>query len=46
MGTNIKLVNDVIDHYDNTNESGILFMADFKKAFDSISWEFILYAKM
>ena len=42
MGTNLRLVNDIINHYDNINESGILFMADFKKAFDSISWKFIL----
>ena len=42
MGFNIRLVNDVIDHFDRVNEKGILFMADFKKAFDSLNWEFMI----
>ena len=36
MGTNIRLVSDIIDHYDRINEGGFLLMLDFKKAFDSI----------
>ena len=31
MGTNIRLVSDIIDHYDMANKSGILLMLDFKK---------------
>ena len=36
MGTNIRLVSDIIDHYDRINEGGFLLMLNFKKAFDSI----------
>ena len=36
MGTNIRLVNDVIDFFDMTDKNGILFMLDFTKAFDSL----------
>ena len=38
MSTNIRLVNDIIDYFDETGKSGLLFMADFKKAFDSLEW--------
>ena len=31
MGTNIRLVSDIINHYDMTNKSGILLMLDLKK---------------
>ena len=31
MGTNIRLVSDIIEHYDMTNKSGILLMLDFQK---------------
>ena len=42
MGHNIRLVNDVIDHYDQIGEEGMLFLADFKKAFDSLEWNFMI----
>ena len=42
MGTNIRLVSDIIDYYDMIDESGSLLMLDFKKAFDSIEWSFLL----
>ena len=42
MGTNIRLVNDVIDFFDMTDKNGILFMLDFTKAFDSLEWNFLL----
>ena len=42
MGTNIRLVSDIIDHYDRINEGGFLLMLDFKKAFDSIAWNFLI----
>ena len=42
MGTNIRLVSDIIDYFDMMNESGFLLMLDFKKAFDSIEWNFLL----
>ena len=31
MGTNIRLIGDVIDYYDMMNKSGILLMLDFQK---------------
>ena len=42
MGTNKRLVSDIIDYFDMMNESGFLLMLDFKKAFDSIEWNFPL----
>ena len=42
MGFNIRLVNDIIDHYDRVQKHGLLFMADFKKAFDSLNWDFMI----
>ena len=41
IGSNIRLVSDVIDYYDLTNKSGILLMLDFQKAFDTIEWRFL-----
>ena len=41
MGTNIRLVSDVIDYYDILNKSGILLMLDFQKTFDSLDWNFL-----
>ena len=40
--TNIRLVSDIINHYDRINEGGFLLMLDFKKAFDSIEWNFLI----
>ena len=42
MGTNIRLVSDIIDYFDMMIESGFLLMLDFKNAFDSIEWNFLL----
>ena len=42
IGTNIRLVSDIVDHYDRINEGGFLLMLDFKKAFDSIEWNFLI----
>ena len=44
MGTNIRLVGDIIDYYDMMNKSWILLMLDFQKAFDSVQWDFIITA--
>jgi hypothetical protein len=37
LGYNIRLVNGVIEYCDKNNESGILFMVDFQKAFDTLN---------
>ena len=44
MGTNIRLVSDIIEHFEMVNKSGILLMLDFKKAFDTIEWDFMFKA--
>ena len=41
MGTNIRLVSDVIVYCDLFNKSGILLMLDFTKAFDTLQWNFM-----
>lgn len=41
MGYNIRLVEDIIDYFDTTEKKGLLFMVDFKKAFDSLNWDFM-----
>ena len=41
MGTNIRLVSDVIAIYDLASKSGILSMLDFTKAFDTLQWDFM-----
>ena len=41
MGTNIRLVNDIIEYYDLFNKSGILLTLDFTKAFDTLRWDFM-----
>ena len=42
MGTNIRLVSDIIDYFDMMDDSEILLMLDFKNAFDSLEWNFVL----
>ena len=42
MGYNIRLVDDIIDHYDQAQKKGLIFKADFFKAFDSLEWDFML----
>lgn len=42
MGYNIRLISDIIDHFDKFQIEGILFMTDFKKAFDSLDRSFML----
>ena len=33
MGTNIRLVSNIIDYFDMMDDSGFLLMLDFKKSF-------------
>ena len=41
MGYNIRLIEDVIDHFDKLQMNGVMFFADFQKAFDSLDWYFM-----
>jgi hypothetical protein len=41
IGTNIRLVKDIFDLYNEKNLPGAILFADFKKAFDTIEWNFL-----
>ena len=41
IGSNIRLLFDIIDHLEENNEPGMIFSIDFEKAFDTVSWEFL-----
>ena len=41
IGTNIRLIQDVFNLYNEKGLSGLFLFLDFKKAFDSIEWGFI-----
>ena len=40
-GENIRLIQQTIEKMENENMPGLLFFADFEKAFDSISHKYI-----
>ena len=42
IGENIRLIFDILDYTSLQNLSGILTTLDFRKAFDSIEWPFIM----
>ena len=42
IGENIRTIIETIDKLNETNEPGLVFFADFEKAFDSIDHNFIL----
>ena len=42
IGENIRLIYDTLDHLNDTNTAGLLFFADFEKAFDSLDHTFIM----
>ena len=41
IGENIRLIQECIEYLNNTNKPGLLFFADFEKAFDSINHDFM-----
>ena len=41
IGQNIRLINDILEQTKLRNIPGILLQLDFRKAFDTIEWEFI-----
>ena len=42
IGENVRLIYDLIDYTDKLNKKGIAIFLDFKKAFDSIEWNYLL----
>lgn len=41
ISDNIRRLLEIMDHYDKENLPGMIFIADFEKAFDTINWKFI-----
>ena len=41
IGSNVRLVQDVFDLYNNKKLSGLFMFVDFEKAFDSSEWAFL-----
>ena len=44
IGTNIKLVCDIIEYFDKIEQNGLLLSLDFRKAFDTIEHNFLFKA--
>ena len=42
IGENVSLIYDLIHYADKLNQKGIAVFLDFKKAFDSIEWNYLL----
>ena len=42
IGENIRLIYDVLFKTQNQNIPGLFLLIDFKKAFDTVSWKFII----
>ena len=42
IGENVRLVFEIIEYLQKENKPGLLFFADYEKAFDSLSHQFIL----
>ena len=42
IGENVRLISDLIQYTDKLNKKGIAIFLDFKKAFDSIEWNYLL----
>ena len=41
IGSNVRLVLDTMGYITNSKKGGLLFFLDFRKAFDSIEWNFM-----
>lgn len=41
IGTNARLINDVIEYCNRFNKTGLILFLDFEKAFDTVEWPFI-----
>jgi len=42
IGENVRLIYHLMHYTDNLNQNGIAIFLDFKKAFDSIEWNYLL----
>ena len=41
IGENTRLIYDIIQYAEEKNIPGMLFLIDFEKAFDSVTWTFM-----
>ena len=41
IGENVRLLQEIIERIDESNETGLIFFSDFNKAFDSLDHEFM-----
>ena len=44
MGETTRLVYDIMNYLEHKNQTGLLVLIDFQKAFDSVSWKFLYKA--
>ena len=42
IGSNIRLLLDLIEYTQEQNQPGMIFAIDFEKAFDTVNWKFLL----
>ena len=42
IGENTRLIHDIINEHTASYLKGLIILIDFEKAFDSLSWKFIL----
>ena len=42
IGFNIRLIKDVMSYYNDKNDKGHILFLDFKKAYDSLEWDFMM----
>ena len=41
IGTNARLIEDIIEYCDRFNKAGLILFLDFEKAFDTVEWSFM-----
>ncbi len=41
IGYNLRLIQDIMEYAERTKNEGVLMLIDFKKAFDSVEWEYM-----
>ena len=42
IGTNARLIEDVIEYCDRFHQNGLILFLDFEKAFDTVEWPFMM----